>query len=594
MRPAVCFITILLGFSLVTSCVFNRMLPLLEDVDSYIQERPDSALAVLEKIDPEKLTGKKETALYSLLHTMALDKNYKDPMDKSLIEPAVRYYSKHGDPDIRLKAFFYKGRISLYNGHFDEAILSYMEGYRYIDKCKDYKYCGFLCDDISRCFINTYNQDEALVYLKKAKEYYEKGNLSVFNFNAAIPLVTIYMNQKEWSKADSVFCSVEGENLPTSIREGIYEARARYYTYAPDHDYALANEFYSELISLGADIQFSSLCSYAYSLDKCGHHKESDAILLQAANSINENQSYKGRYNSIRSNIEESRGNYKESLQYLKESVICQNEDIDKRLQNSAVKAQRDFFVTQKTLAENIIIKQRARMTYMALASLLLLWVFLLFFRIQRKKLQKEKNDYAEVAEISRSKLQESEEARLIEKKHFDELLEETARLRDKLSGTEKTVSSLESIVSDRDKSLSDLRMEYSHMYKEKFRYLGELSETYFRASEFKEPQQHVYEKVQRLIKDISGDQVGQQRFERMIDKNLDNIMKHFREDFPHYSEEDYRFISYMFVGFDSTTLLVIFGMPSQSAVYMKKNRIKNNILKSSSQYKEFYLRMLS
>jgi hypothetical protein len=295
-----------------------------------------------------------------------------------------------------------------------------------------------------------------------------------------------------------------------------------------------------------------------------------------------------------RSHIEENRHNYKESLSLVRSSLNFQNEEIEKQLQNSAVKAQRDFFVTQKTLAENVIIKQRARMMYMALVSLLLLWVFLLFFRIQRKKLQKEKNDYAEVAEISRSKLQESEEARLIEKKHFDELLEETARLKDKLSGTEKTVSSLESIVSDRDKSLSDLRMEYSHMYKEKFRYLGELSETYFRASEFKEPQQHVYEKVQRLIKDISGDQVGQQRFERMIDKNLDNIMKHFREDFPHYSEEDYRFISYMFVGFDSTTLLVIFGMPSQSAVYMKKNRIKNNILKSSSQYKEFYLRMLS
>ena len=594
MRPAVCFITILLGFSLVTSCVFNRMLPLLEDVDSYIQERPDSALAVLEKIDAEKLTGKKETALYSLLYTMALDKNYIDPMDESLIEPAVRYYSKHGDPDTRLKAFFYKGRIFLYNGRYDEAILSYMEGYRFLDKCKDYKYCGFLCEDISKCFINTYNQDEGMTYIKKAQEYYTKGNLTVNNYFASLPLITIYLNKKEWALADSVFRSFEGDNLPTTVRRGAYELRAIYYTYAPDHDYALANEFYSESISLGANLQFSSLCSYAYSLDKCGRDKEADEVLRNVVDLISDNKANESRYDNVRSQIEESRGYYKEALHFLKESLTYQNEEIEKQFQNSAVKAQRDFFVTQKTLAENVIIKQRAGMMYMALASLLLLWVFLLFFRMQRKKLQKEKNDYAEVAEISRSKLQESEEARLIEKKHFDELLEETARLKDKLSGTEKTVSSLESIVSDRDKSLSDLRMEYSHMYKEKFRYLGELSETYFRASEFKEPQQHVYEKVQRLIKDISGDQVGQQRFERMIDKNLDNIMKHFREDFPHYSEEDYRFISYMFVGFDSTTLLVIFGMPSQSAVYMKKNRIKNNILKSSSQYKEFYLRMLS
>ena len=594
MRPAVCFITILLGFSLVTSCVFNRMLPLLEDVDSYIQERPDSALAVLDSIDRTKLTGKKETALYSLLYTMALDKNYKDPMDESLIEPAVRYYSRHGDPDTRLKAFFYKGRISLYNGHYDEAILSYMEGYQYIDKCKDYKYCGFLCEDISRCFINTYNQDEALKYLNSAQDYFDKSKNETAQYIISAFLATIYMNKKDWAKADSVFRTVEGKTLPLYIRQNIYELRAKYYTYSPNPDYSLANEFYSETISLGSNLLFSSLCSYAYSLDRAGRYKDADRVLSELDTLVKDVHANQYRYDNVRSQIQENRGSYKEALQYLKESLTYQNEEIEKQLQNSAVKAQRDFFVTQKTLAENVIIKQRARMMYMALACLLLLWVFLLFFRMQRKKLQKEKNDYAEVAEISRSKLQESEEARLIEKKHFDELLEETARLKDKLSGTEKTVSSLESIVSDRDKSLSDLRMEYSHMYKEKFRYLGELSETYFRASEFKEPQQHVYEKVQRLIKDISGDQVGQQRFERMIDKNLDNIMKHFREDFPHYSEEDYRFISYMFVGFDSTTLLVIFGMPSQSAVYMKKNRIKNNILKSSSQYKEFYLRMLS
>ena len=68
MRPAVCFITILLGFSMVTSCVYNRMLPLLEDVNSYIQERPDSALAVLDGIDRTKLSGRTfhEVDLYVL------------------------------------------------------------------------------------------------------------------------------------------------------------------------------------------------------------------------------------------------------------------------------------------------------------------------------------------------------------------------------------------------------------------------------------------------------------------------------------------------------------------------------------------------
>ena len=88
-----------------------------------------------------------------------------------------------------------------------------MEGYRYIDKCKDYKYCGFLCEDISKCFINTYNQDDGLTYIKKAQEYYTKGNLTVNNYIASLPLVTIYLNKKEWALADSVFRSFKGDNL---------------------------------------------------------------------------------------------------------------------------------------------------------------------------------------------------------------------------------------------------------------------------------------------------------------------------------------------------------------------------------------------
>ena len=37
------------------------MLAHLEDIESYIQERPDSALAVLDSIDRTKLSGRKET-----------------------------------------------------------------------------------------------------------------------------------------------------------------------------------------------------------------------------------------------------------------------------------------------------------------------------------------------------------------------------------------------------------------------------------------------------------------------------------------------------------------------------------------------------
>ena len=130
-------------------------------------------------------------------------------------------------------------------------------------------------------------------------------------------------------------------------------------------------------------------------------------------------------------------------------------------------------------------------------------------------------------------------------------------------------------------------------MYKSQFKYLGNLCETFLLANEKKDSQRIVYEKVREMIKNISSDQVGQRRFERMIDRGLDNLMKHFREDFPKYSEEDFRFISYIFVGFDATTLCIIFNMPSVAAVYMKKSRIKKAIIDSSAIYRSKYLEMI-
>ena len=50
----------------------------LEDIESYIQPRPDSALAAMRSIDTTGLNTGELRAKYSLLYAMALDKNYID------------------------------------------------------------------------------------------------------------------------------------------------------------------------------------------------------------------------------------------------------------------------------------------------------------------------------------------------------------------------------------------------------------------------------------------------------------------------------------------------------------------------------------
>ena len=79
--------------------------------DSLMETAPDSALRILDSIDPGSLGGREEKARYALLMSMALDKNYIDTTDFKVLQPAIDYYPEHGTPEERLRTYYYQGRI---------------------------------------------------------------------------------------------------------------------------------------------------------------------------------------------------------------------------------------------------------------------------------------------------------------------------------------------------------------------------------------------------------------------------------------------------------------------------------------------------
>ena len=98
LRYFLLFIILLFG---VLSCRDVR----LSDIESYIDSRPDSALAAIRQIDTTALRGRAVKAKYSLLHAMALDKNYIDTADTRIVQPAIDWYSRHGSPEEKLTAY---------------------------------------------------------------------------------------------------------------------------------------------------------------------------------------------------------------------------------------------------------------------------------------------------------------------------------------------------------------------------------------------------------------------------------------------------------------------------------------------------------
>lgn len=106
------FLTILFLVICLASCnSHSAHWDTLSQVESYIEEKPDSALVTLEQIDLSELSGKEEKAKYALLYSMALDKNFIDKTDFEVLQPAIDYYEDKGSTTDKLRTYYYQGRI---------------------------------------------------------------------------------------------------------------------------------------------------------------------------------------------------------------------------------------------------------------------------------------------------------------------------------------------------------------------------------------------------------------------------------------------------------------------------------------------------
>ena len=62
-----------------------------------MEERPDSALAVLQSIEIGDLSSKEEKGKRALLLSIALDKNEICQTDFEILDPAIDYYKENGN-----------------------------------------------------------------------------------------------------------------------------------------------------------------------------------------------------------------------------------------------------------------------------------------------------------------------------------------------------------------------------------------------------------------------------------------------------------------------------------------------------------------
>lgn len=173
----------------------------LDSAEAIMNERPDSALVLLENIDSAAVRGRATAARYSLLLSMALDKNVIDTADISIILPAVRYYERRGDDLSKARTFFYYGRV-LQNGNDNEAALEAVsKAELYADRTDDLYLQGLIADCKGRIYESSDELDEALQHYVQAADAFRSLNLRINEMYMLEMISGIYVLSNDSEKA---------------------------------------------------------------------------------------------------------------------------------------------------------------------------------------------------------------------------------------------------------------------------------------------------------------------------------------------------------------------------------------------------------
>lgn len=532
---------------LLCSCTPLEVRNLLKDVDSYIMERPDSALTVLESVDRNLLKTEKSRAHHALLHAMALDKNYIDVTEDSIAQVAVDYYSRKGPEKSKARAYYYLGLAYYYQKDYDKAILEFTKAEKVAEEC-DSLYWGMTKDAQGHTYDITYNEIEVIKCFQKAYDIYIR--LSDFDKARSIKfkLAQVYTGRLEYEKAEILIDELlNDKDISDNLKLLAMSSSAYLKIVQPEREPEESIEFYERCLSYSGAMKNQDYWAYAFALSLVGRNEESKEITDELV--LTDTTSSAPYWLYL---INKYKGNTAEALSYLEESGFMDNEVVTTALNQSLSLAQRDYYESQTELAE-----YQVRNRTLMMLSLIIGIAFIAMLTIVsiRKYLR----------------IQKEEKERYIQ--YIDEISSQMLLLQQKAD------------------SLPVIKRKYLELYKSKYENLRVLCDQYLQFEGRNDVEGKIYRQVISMIDEIRNDSNDVAELENILNNDLDGIMSNLRNEIK-MKEIDYRVFSYLVIGFDATTISRLLDT-TVNIIYIRKSRIKHYIESSDAMHKTQFMEMI-
>ena len=513
----------------------------LDDVEFLLDNHPDSALSILTHIDSKRIRDDRTRAHHALLTSAALDKNYIDIDDDSLICIANNYYQKHGNQINRMRAYYYYGVVKMNAKDYATAVVFFEKAGQEARHLNNLRYLGLAHRNMGIIFHKTGNYLEAKKHNKKAIDVFELNQDSVYTVFAKYSLALDYMSNKQMDS-----CRL----LLNELRKDKYPGSLKWYV-----DINYASTFVSKEDSLNEAINtFRIIPHYYFSPVHYGYYANAFAKLSQLDSAkkwmeegykASKSKTDSARLHSFVYGIDLLEGHPQTALEKVVEAMAVQDSTTRQTLLQSLSIAQMNYYQQEASFQKERAKKNRIQLILGIFILLLVLLCVLLFF----------------------TKRQEEKESLL---------KEQMAQLAIEQQNTIKGNSLL-----------------VGTMFLEKMVHLCGLSSQYYSAGDEYERIKFL-DKFQNAVKELKNSPDLQRLLEADLNQYCSGVMDKLKEQVPVIKGENRSIIAMFFAGIPDAFIQIIMNRVSIGSLKTLRSRLRQKIVEAHAPDEELFLKMLT
>ena len=384
-------------------------------VESQIEENPQEALTTLQQIDTDNLSGRRTRAKYSLLYSIALDKNYIDTTDIEIIQPAIAYYGKKGTPTDKLKTLYYQGRIYYNRGDEAQAMEYYLNALEKGEKSNDILTKARIYVSQGTIYNQLYEFEKCIDANLRAAELFKTAGNNESYFGCMVRALNGYTLNDDTIGADSCI-QICKELLPIVSIKRVGDFYSIYLTHLTSEKMHSEIPLTIEEYTSAVPEEKWEYITLAYAYLEIGEYEKALTIISKHTDFSNNN--HKTRYYAILSEIYENMGHYKEALENWRLYQTASDE------QFFTIIEQDTQFIEERHALEMEALKKQKAKNQIILIGIIIATALVAILMVQRKHLRIKSMEKAMVEKEAKHYIKETERY-FKESKHY---IKETER----------------------------------------------------------------------------------------------------------------------------------------------------------------------